>query len=249
EIMGALGIHKRWLTISAARQLHCQYEALQSEGGRRLRSREQISRGRHRPHREGDSGIHHLSQRRSSTGGPTTLHQSTACGGGEDLQAGRLPGRGPAQVGMKLAASICVSATILAVLTLGGCAGKKQARVATPPPPPATKPSATAIPEPSPSANKRPESTSPSEQRTQEKVRESTSAIPVPEAIIPLATETGKASWYGPPYHNRRGSNGEIYDMHALTAAHRTLPLGSTVRVTNLKTGHSTTVRITDRGP
>ena len=61
--------------------------------------------------------------------------------------------------------------------------------------------------------------------------------------------ETGNASWYGAPYHNRRSSNGEVYDMHALTAAHRTLPLGSTVRVTNLKTGHFTVVRITDRGP
>jgi rare lipoprotein A len=67
--------------------------------------------------------------------------------------------------------------------------------------------------------------------------------------VKPLSVETGKASWYGAPYHNRRSSNGEIYDMHALTAAHRTLPLGSTVRVTNLKTGHSTIVRITDRGP
>ena len=57
------------------------------------------------------------------------------------------------------------------------------------------------------------------------------------------------ASWYGAPYHNRRGSNGEVYDMHAMTAAHRTLPLGSLVRVTNLKTGHSAVVRITDRGP
>jgi len=61
--------------------------------------------------------------------------------------------------------------------------------------------------------------------------------------------ETGMASWYGAPFHNRRGSNGEIYDMHAMTAAHRTLPLGSIVRVTNLKTGHAAVVRITDRGP
>jgi rare lipoprotein A len=65
----------------------------------------------------------------------------------------------------------------------------------------------------------------------------------------PLATETGKASWYGPPYHNRRGSNGEVYNMHAMTAAHRTLPLGTIVKVTNLKTGHTALVRITDRGP
>ena len=57
------------------------------------------------------------------------------------------------------------------------------------------------------------------------------------------------ASWYGAPYHNRAGSNGKIYNMNAMTAAHRTLPLGSIVRVTNLKTGHSALVRITDRGP
>ena len=61
--------------------------------------------------------------------------------------------------------------------------------------------------------------------------------------------ETGWASWYGPPYHNRRAANGEIYDMNAPTAAHRTLPLGSIVRVTNLSTGQRTLVRINDRGP
>ena len=57
------------------------------------------------------------------------------------------------------------------------------------------------------------------------------------------------ASWYGAPYHNRRGSNGEVYDMNAMTAAHRTLPLGSIARITNVKSGHSAIVRITDRGP
>lgn len=71
----------------------------------------------------------------------------------------------------------------------------------------------------------------------------------LPADSKPLATETGLASWYGPPYHNRRGSNGEIYNMHAMTAAHRTYPLGSIVRVTNLKTGATALVRITDRGP
>src|SRR5207302_10688273 len=71
----------------------------------------------------------------------------------------------------------------------------------------------------------------------------------IPPGATPLATETGRASWYGPPYHNRVGSNGEVYNMHAMTAAHRTLPLGSVVRVTNLKTGHTALVRITDRGP
>ena len=73
--------------------------------------------------------------------------------------------------------------------------------------------------------------------------------IPVPPDAKPILIETGVASWYGPPYHNRRGSNGEIYDMNAMTAAHRTLPLGSIVRVTNMNGGESCVVRITDRGP
>ncbi len=64
-----------------------------------------------------------------------------------------------------------------------------------------------------------------------------------------LFSESGLASWYGAPYHNHKASNGEVFDMHALTAAHRTLPLNSVARVTNLKTGQSATVRITDRGP
>jgi rare lipoprotein A len=73
--------------------------------------------------------------------------------------------------------------------------------------------------------------------------------LSIPANAKVLATETGLASWYGPPYHNRVGSNGEVYNMHAMTAAHRTLPLGSIVRVTNLKTGNVALVRITDRGP
>ena len=73
--------------------------------------------------------------------------------------------------------------------------------------------------------------------------------IEVPAGAKPIFEEVGIASWYGAPYHNRRGSNGEVYDMHAMTAAHLTFPLGSIVRVTNVKTGHSAIVRITDRGP
>ena len=57
------------------------------------------------------------------------------------------------------------------------------------------------------------------------------------------------ASWYGPPYHNRQSSNGEMYDMNAMTAAHRTLPFGTMVRVHDLDTGRQVDVRITDRGP
>nr|WP_074301030.1 septal ring lytic transglycosylase RlpA family protein [Paraburkholderia phenazinium] len=61
--------------------------------------------------------------------------------------------------------------------------------------------------------------------------------------------ETGRASWYGRFFHGRRTANGERYDMHALTAAHRTLPLGSYVKVTNPANDSSVIVRINDRGP
>ncbi len=57
------------------------------------------------------------------------------------------------------------------------------------------------------------------------------------------------ASWYGDPYHGRRAANGEIYDMERLTAAHRTLPFGTRVRVDNLDNETSVEVRINDRGP
>jgi rare lipoprotein A len=63
------------------------------------------------------------------------------------------------------------------------------------------------------------------------------------------STETGVASWYGHPYHGRRAANGEIYDMEKMTAAHRTLPFGTWVRVTNLQNNQTVEVRITDRGP
>ena len=59
----------------------------------------------------------------------------------------------------------------------------------------------------------------------------------------------GAASWYGPGFHSRRTANGEIFNIHALTAAHRNLPFGTKVRVTNERTGRSVVVRINDRGP
>jgi rare lipoprotein A len=65
----------------------------------------------------------------------------------------------------------------------------------------------------------------------------------------PVLTETGIASWYGPPYHHRAAADGTVFDEDAMTGAHRTLPLGTTVRVTNMATGQQVLVRITDRGP
>ncbi|MGD0599283.1 MAG: septal ring lytic transglycosylase RlpA family protein [Terriglobales bacterium] len=136
----------------------------------------------------------------------------------------RRPSRRPA---------ICPLPCLLFLLLLGsallsGC-GHKRTPAPVPPPPslPQEKPAATP-----------PAETAGENQK-----------IEVPAGAKPIFEQTGMASWYGAPYHNRRGSNGEVYNMHAMTAAHLTLPLGSIVRVTNLKSGHSALVRITDRGP
>ncbi len=64
-----------------------------------------------------------------------------------------------------------------------------------------------------------------------------------------LYSEVGIASWYGEPYHNSRAANGKIYHQDAMTAANRTLPMGTVVRVTNLATHQSVVVTVTDRGP
>ena len=114
----------------------------------------------------------------------------------------------------------------LITLLLSSCGHPKAARVQVPPPPPAEAENAPA-PE-KPAANLPRERPAP----------EGDLAEPTISADArPIDTEFGKASWYGPPYHNRRGSNGEIYNMNAMTAAHLTLPLGSIVRVTSGASG------------
>jgi len=70
-----------------------------------------------------------------------------------------------------------------------------------------------------------------------------------PERAEPGDTERGIASWYGEPYHGRQTASGEVYDMHELTAAHRTLPFDTVVRVTRRDTGARVEVRVNDRGP
>ena len=124
--------------------------------------------------------------------------------------------------------AVLVSLLTAALLLLSACGGHKTARShPVPPPPTITQP----VPVPA-TATTRP-----------------AAPAPVPSNAKPIYAETGLASWYGPPYHHHRGANGEIYDQNAMTAAHRTLPLNSVVRVTNLSTGHVAMVRITDRGP
>jgi len=152
--------------------------------------------------------------------------------------------------------SVVILILLLTILLLTGCGHPKQARVDVPPPPAASAPapsgteSAAAQNSGTAAGNKIPPSAkSDAEENNSEESSADLAEPTIPAGVAPLATETGRASWYGPPYHNRRGSNGEVYNMHAMTAAHRTLPLGSIARVTNLKTGHTALVRITDRGP
>ena len=82
---------------------------------------------------------------------------------------------------------------------------------------------------------------------------------PVPDAILPppklkpvpsvVRVLTGEASWYGPGFYGNRTASGEIYRPGTMTAAHRTLPFGTKVRVTNLWNGRTAVIRINDRGP
>lgn len=79
--------------------------------------------------------------------------------------------------------------------------------------------------------------------------RRTAAAASRPAPARPGTTETGYASWYGDPYHGRRAANGEIYDKHQMTAAHRTLPFDTLVSVRNLDNQREVRVRINDRGP
>lgn len=127
---------------------------------------------------------------------------------------------------------LCLLLPLLLISALLTGCGHKSTRAQVPPPPPI------------PSEEGKPPVTMPPGETAGQSEK-----IEIPPDAKPIFEETGTASWYGAPYHNRRGSNGELYDMNAMTAAHLTLPLGSIVRITNLKTGNSALVRITDRGP
>jgi rare lipoprotein A len=128
-------------------------------------------------------------------------------------------------------------------IAIGTGCRHKPAPVAVAPPPPLTpQPSVSSapsapVPNPAPSPN----------------LSASIADSPADAAFVAshpvIYSEEGAASWYGPPYDKRRGANGEIFDKDALTAAHRTLPMNSLIRVTNLSTRQSAILRITDRGP
>ena len=147
-------------------------------------------------------------------------------------------------------AQVLLPAFLLAVslLTMTGC--HKHAKQAKRYPPPPTR-STTAR-----SGDRRTyrdqDATGTSEERTAPKSSGAASgSLPNDLSVTgkPFETETGLASWYGPPYAGRRGADGTVYDQNAMTAAHLTLPLGTVVRVTNLVNGQNVVLKITDRGP
>ncbi|MEL6327025.1 MAG: septal ring lytic transglycosylase RlpA family protein [Cyanobacteria bacterium J06626_23] len=72
---------------------------------------------------------------------------------------------------------------------------------------------------------------------------------PAPQTVAVRSVSSGMASWYGPGFHGRRSASGEVFNQNAMTAAHRYLPFGTQVRVTNLNNGRQVVVRINDRGP
>jgi len=143
--------------------------------------------------------------------------------------------------------AVAAGLSFAASLVTAGCGHKQKVVAYTPPPPTVVQAPATTTATTPSTPNTAPSAPAP----------DSTTAVtPAPsadEAFVaahsPIYSETGRASWYGPPYHNRRGANGQIFDQNALSAAHRTLPMGSLLRVTNLQTGQTAVMRVTDRGP
>ena len=162
----------------------------------------------------------------------------TSCKRSRRAQKGSGRGARPREASRLGVVLYFLSTTLFLLAMVGsGCAGRRP--VASRPPtqptstPPRTEESAkrsTDVPETPPNPRAR---------------HDRPVAAPAPAGY----SEQGNASWYGAPFNGRRASNGEIYDMYKFTAAHRTLPFDTMVRVTNLNNGKSTTVRITDRGP
>jgi peptidoglycan lytic transglycosylase len=137
---------------------------------------------------------------------------------------------------------VIYSFSLLLFLMLSGC-GSRRPVIARQPPPAQPTETPPATEEAAKRATNVPETPAPPSEPSSKRGK------PAPAPAPAGYTEEGNASWYGVPFHGRRASNGEIYDMYKLTAAHRTLPFETMVRVTNMNNGKSTVVRITDRGP
>ncbi len=136
----------------------------------------------------------------------------------------------------------------LGLWLLAGCGHKQQRAYAPAPPPLPVAPSAaTSAAGPEVSTSKG--AAAPLAMPTQAAATGAPADLAFVSAHVPIYIETGTASWYGPPYDRHRGANGEIFDQNMLSAAHRTLPMGSLLRVTNVRTGQASVMHVTDRGP
>lgn len=150
-----------------------------------------------------------------------------------DPSAGNFPSRYSRRVQLSVSLlGICA--------TLLGCGARRPVTAGSPPP---------LQPAPTPPAVEERAKKSTDTDRAGRSTGSARSANSRDETSAVAYIEEGNASWYGAPFHGRRASNGEIYDMNKLTAAHRTMAFGTMVKVTNLTNGKSTVVRITDRGP
>src|SRR5258706_3503612 len=133
---------------------------------------------------------------------------------------------------MKVAVRVALA---LLVIFGAGCGKKHNMARNTPPPPPLTGSKSKPAPVGTPSAASTPS--------------RAANGSPASGPAPTIEELFGYASWYGHPYHGRKTASGEIYDMNQLTAAHKTLPLGSLVQVINQDNGKQVDVRINDRGP
>jgi len=203
------------------------YDRIQPQSGRGLGALQSLGGQYRRDPGKRDCGACELFERRGCARGANAFFEGAANSGWQARRVRRVSGKKSAAFLSR--PRVALAAFFIAVM-LTGCGHKHNQQVQVPPPP--------SIPE---------QKSTPAQTAT--RGTEPSEKIEVPADAKPIFEETGIASWYGAPYHNRRGSNGEVYDMNAMTAAHLTLPLGSIARVTNLKTGHSAVVRITDRGP
>ncbi len=129
------------------------------------------------------------------------------------VNAGQLLSALAAAVGKRVLLSV-ISISLM-FLTLTGCSGKhKQARVNLPPPPPISQRQAQATPAPPEPGPEKEESAREQQKAKEIETEKEKEALSVPADTRPIFVETGLASWYGAPYHNRRGSNGVVYNMH-----------------------------------
>ena len=140
--------------------------------------------------------------------------------------------------------AIALLATLVAA-----CAGPSPVSVQAPDEPrpgPAVRSPASPADEPTAAPTPSPASEAPGPANVEAPAAHAAPATPsAPDGLI----DQGLASWYGKRFHGRRTASGERYDMHAFTAAHKTLPFGTRVRVRSVRTGQEVVVRINDRGP